>query len=68
MDKNPSQSTWSVKLRQWGQVILDKACQGEREIEYFDSFCTGLLKHFQDMVNGKYQSYSAQSYKLTLSW
>ena len=63
VDKTPSQSTRSVKLRRWGQEILDKACQGERVIEYFDSFCTGLLKHFQDMVKataGKYQSHSAQ--------
>ena len=63
MDKTPSQSTRSVKLRRWGQEVLDKACQGERVIEYFDSFCTGLLKHFQDMVKataGKYQSHSAQ--------
>ena len=55
VDKTPSQSTRSVKL--------DKACQGERVIEYLDSFCTGLLKHFQDMVKataGKYQSHSAQ--------
>ena len=60
VDKTPSRS---VKLRRWGQEILDKACQGERVIEYFDSFCTGLLKHFQDMVKataGKYQSYSDQ--------
>ena len=29
-------------------------------IEDFDSCCTGLLKHFQDMTAGKYQSHSAQ--------
>ena len=50
-------------MRQWGQEILDGVCQGDEEMEYFDCFCDGLLKHFQDMVKTiaiKYKSYSSQ--------
>ena len=61
VDKTPSQSTRNVKLRRWGQEILDKACQGERVIEYFDSFCTWIAKTFSGYGEAcKYQSHSAQ--------
>jgi hypothetical protein len=56
--KTPSQSPRSCKLRMWAQEILDKACQGDAEMEDFDCFSVQILKTLREMISSIVGRYS----------
>lgn len=68
IEKTPSQSSRSCKVRHWAQEILDKACQGESEIEQFDSFCAELVKHLQAMISSITSKYRLKTSKMEHLW
>lgn len=68
IERTPSQSSRSCKVRKWAQEVLDKACQGESEIEQFDNFCAGLVKHLQAMISSTASKYKLQSSKREHLW
>jgi hypothetical protein len=61
MEKTPSQSPRSCKLRMWAQEILDKACQGDAEMEDFDCFSVQILKTLKEMISSIVGRYKLQS-------
>lgn len=68
IEKTPSKCARSCEVRQWAQHILDKACQGEAEIEWFDNFCAEMVKHLQAMIPPIASKYKLQSPKREHLW
>jgi len=68
IEKSPAQSSRSCKLRQWAKQILDKAVQGEKEMEEFDRFSSEILQHLRSMIPSIASKYKLQSSKREYLW
>ena len=63
VDKTPSKSGRSCKLRKLAQDILEKSCEGEAQLEAFDKFSKEIVDFLKQLVlsvSGKYRLKSAK--------
>lgn len=68
VEKTPSQSSRSCKLRRWAEEILEKCCQGDAEADEFDSFSSEIMKYFKQMVSTTAARYKLNSTKREHLW
>lgn len=68
VEKTPSSSSRSCKLRKWAQEVLDKAHQGDAEMEDFDQFSTDILKYFSEVISSVTNRYKLSSSKREHLW
>ena len=68
IEKTPSTSSRSCKLRKWGKEIMDKCCQGEAEMDFFDDYCSELIRHLRRIVSSAFSKYKLSSTKREHVW
>ena len=63
-----SSSNRGLKLKQLGNTILEKCCDGEKEQSSFGHFCESVLSWLEDKVQSTARRYKAKSAKRAKLW
>ena len=69
LEKTPSVSPRSEKLKQLGNEVLTKSCAGESEVEYFDKFTDSVVSEIKEfIVQSVSQKYKSNKLKRERLW